>query len=575
MQATMSPQAMCRSENTGTMKNAIAKILLTVIAIAGVAATAAPAEKANRKKPAKARAKKPKRKIQYKKPTREIVTLIARGEASQAVARCEAFLADKPKDTEHRYLLAMAYANLKQIDKSVEVMDAAIDVGVPFERFIAGPRDLLAPLTSSEAFRKYAAGRKIAAPAILQGPMLGTMTDSSVRIWVRTAAEINVSAQAATGQDIQAKQPTEWIKSKSVKTRAAADYTAVIELKGLKPDTEYIYSIVIDGKAIGPLETMSFRTFPSAGKASKFTIAFGGGAGYTPWKEHMWTTIDKRRPQALLLLGDNVYVDMPTVHQTQRYCYYRRQSRPEFRALVAKTPVYAIYDDHDFGTNDCVPGADIDDPPWKRPVWKLFTQNWANPYYGGGEKQPGCWFDFQIGDVDFIMLDGRYYRNKPKRGAASSMLGAAQKKWLFAKLKAAKGTFKVLCSPVPWTFEAKGSSGDTWNGFREERNEIFAFLAAEKIDGVILLSADRHRSDAWKLERPKGYPLYEFESSRLTNIHVHANMSGSLFSYNAKNSYGRLTFDTTKSDPTVTYEIYSIDDELIRTFTVKQSQIKH
>ncbi len=557
------------------MKNTAARILITVIAIAGVAATAAAAEKPKRKKPARARANKPKRKVQYKKPTREIVTLIAGGKAAEAVKRCEAFLAGSPKDTEHQYLLAMAYANLKQIDKSVEAMKAAMEVGVPFERFIAGPRDLLAPLTSSEAFGKYAAGRKIAARPILQGPMLGTMTDSSVRIWVRTAGEISVSAQAATGVDIQAKQPTKWIKSVPVKTLAAADYTAVIELTGLKPDTEYVYSIVVGGKAIGPLESMSFRTFPPAGKASKFSIAFGGGAGYTPWKEHMWTTIDKRRPLAMLLLGDNVYIDMPTVPQTQRYCYYRRQSRPEFRALVAKTPVYAIYDDHDFGTNDCVPGADIDDPPWKRPVWKLFCENWANPYYGGGDKQPGCWFDFRIGDVEFIMLDCRYYRNKPKQGAASSMLGAAQKKWLKTKLKAAKGTFKVLCSSVPWTFEAKGKSGDTWNGFREERNEIFAFLAEQKIDGVLLLSADRHRSDAWKLERPNGYPLYEFESSRLTNIHVHANMKGSLFSYNAKCSYGRLTFDTTKSDPTVTYRIYSIDDELIRTFTLKKSQIKH
>jgi alkaline phosphatase D len=525
-----------------------------------------------RKKPARTR---PKRKIQYKKPTREIVTLVAKGDAQEAVKRCTAFLAGKPKDTEHKFLLAMAYANLKQIDKAAETMAAAVDAGVPFERFLAGPRDLLAPLTSSDAFRKYAARRKIPSPAILQGPMLGTMTDNSVRIWIRTAAEITVSAQAATGKDIQAKQPTRWIQSKPVKTSKDNDYTAVIELTGLKPDTEYVYTLSIDGKAIGPLETMSFRTFPVCGEASKFSVAFGGGAGYTPWNEHMWTTIDKRKPLAMLLLGDNVYIDMPTVHQTQRYCYYRRQSRPEFRALVAKTPVYAIYDDHDFGTNDCIPGADVNDPPWKRPVWKLFTENWANPYYGGGEKQPGCWFDFRIGQVDFIMLDGRYYRNKPKQGAESSMLGAAQKKWLFAKLRAAKGTFKVICSPVPWTFHAKGTSGDTWNGFREERDEIFAFLAEQKVDGAILLSADRHRSDAWKLKRPKGYPLYEFESSRLTNIHVHANQPGSLFSYNAKNSYGRLTFDTTKSDPTVTYKIFSIDDELIHTLVVKKSELKH
>ncbi len=549
-----------------------AKTPLIIILIAAVTATgllAVKPTKPKRKKPAKS-----KRKVQYKKPTREMITLVANGQAGEAVKRCTAFLADNPKDTEHRFLLAVAYASLKRIDQAAEAMVAAIEVGVPFERFIAGPRDLLAPLTASEAFKKYTAARKSKPPAILHGPMLGSMTDSSVRIWVRTAAEANVQAAAATGDDIKAKQPTKWIKSAVVKTSRTDDYTAAIEITGLKPDTEYLYTITVGDKVVNPLERMAFRTFPARGRAAKFSIAFGGGAGYTPWNEHMWTTIDKRRPLAMLLLGDNVYIDMPTVHQTQRYCYYRRQSRPEFRALTARTPVFAIYDDHDFGTNDCIPGPDIDTPNWKRPVWKLFTENWANPYYGGGMKHPGCWFDFQIGDVDFIMLDGRYYRTKPKLGKKSSMLGPVQKKWLYAKLKTAKGTFKVICSPVPWTFKAKGASGDTWNGFQTERNEIFAFLTAEKIDGVILLSADRHRSDVWKITRPDGYALYEFESSRLTNIHVHAPQPGSLFSYNKKNSYGQLTFDTTKSDPTVTYKIFSIDDELIHTFTVKKSEIK-
>ncbi|MDP6546793.1 MAG: alkaline phosphatase D family protein [Phycisphaerae bacterium] len=550
------------------MKTPLIIILIATVTTLGLMA-AGPA-KSKRKKSAR-----PRRKIQYKKPTREMITLVAGGRADQAVKRCTAFLADNPKDTEYRFLLAVAYANLKQIDKAAEEMARAVEAGVPFERFIAGPRDLLAPLTSSDAFRKYAAARKGKSHAVLHGPMLGSMTDTSVRIWVRTAAEASVQAAAATGNDIQAKQPTRWTQSKPAKTTKASDYTAVIEITGLKPDTEYVYTLTVDGKPVVPLEKMEFRTFPARDKPAKFSIAFGGGAGYTPWKEHMWTTIDKRRPLAMLLLGDNVYIDMPTVHQTQRYCYYRRQGRREFRALTARTPVFAIYDDHDFGTNDCIPGPDIDTPPWKRPVWKLFTENWANPYYGGGERQPGCWFDFQIGDVDFIMLDGRYYRTKPKLGAKSSMLGPAQKKWLYAKLKNAKGTFKVICSPVPWTFKAKGKSGDTWNGFQTERNEIFAFLAAQKIDGVILLSADRHRSDVWKLTRPGGYALYEFESSRLTNIHVHAPQRGSLFSYNKKNSYGQLTFDTTRSDPTVTYRIFSIDDELIHTLVVKKSEMKH
>ncbi len=70
----------------------------------------------------------------------------------------------------------------------------------------------------------------------------------------------------------------------------------------------------------------------------------------------MWDTIRKSEPAALLMMGDNVYIDQPQFSLCQHYCYQRRQERSEWRRLVAGTPTYSIYDDHDFGTNDCVPG---------------------------------------------------------------------------------------------------------------------------------------------------------------------------------------------------------------------------
>ncbi|MCD6393848.1 MAG: hypothetical protein J7M40_10100, partial [Planctomycetes bacterium] len=54
-----------------------------------------------------------------------------------------------------------------------------------------------------------------------------------------------------------------------------------------QPDTEYFYQLKIDGKTVAINPAPSFRTFPKRGTKSKFTIAFGGGAGYTPWHEYM------------------------------------------------------------------------------------------------------------------------------------------------------------------------------------------------------------------------------------------------------------------------------------------------
>ena len=101
------------------------------------------------------------------------------------------------------------------------------------------------------------------------------------------------------------------------------------------------------------------------------------------------------------------------------------------------------------------------------------------------------------------------------------MLGPRQKAWLFETLKNSKGMFKVLASPVAFTEGVKPGSKDTWDGFPAEREEIFTFIESNQIDGVFLIAADRHRTDLRTTERPGGYDLYEFESSRLTNRHTH------------------------------------------------------
>jgi alkaline phosphatase D len=501
---------------------------------------------------------------QYKKQNRDAISDIVDGKYDKAIKHFKNYLNKHPKDLESMYGLAVAYAHKQEIGMAITYVQKAVDEGLPFARFLAGPRDLLRPLTNSPQFKTLSEKHAV---ELLHGPMLGCLTGSSAKFWIRTVNEIPVEVivkSTDSGNPFQVRSVG--------KTNSERDFTAVIPVEGLKPGTLYEYELRINGgrKAEGG----RFRTFNPSGGPVKFQVGFGGGAGFTPQYERMWNTIAGRNLPAFLLLGDNVYIDNPTRPAVQQYCYYRRQSRTEYRNFIASAAIFAIWDDHDFTTNDAGGGPAIRKPEWKIPVWRTFTYNWNNPYYGGGEKQPGCWFDFSIGDVDFFMLDGRYYRDKP-RIENPSMLGGAQKKWLFEKLKSSRATFKVLASPVPWALGAKPGSRDPWQGYREEREQIFSFLQTNRIDGVILIAADRHRSDAWKIERENGYDLYEFESSKLTNIHTHKIMPGAMFGYNKKCSFGLLTFDTTKTDPEVTYQIISIDNELIWEFSLKKSQLTH
>jgi len=502
-------------------------------------------------------------------PGRNGVRLLAAGEIEKGKAKAQE---DAPRmnsatdDAEAHFILALAACLENDPATALEHAKLAVEGGVPFTRFQADPREVFAPLYAHEGFKQWAKGQQ---QMLLHGPMLGAVTDASARLWVRTADEAKVQvelrpARGAGGAAVTANGAT----------RADRDYTTVVEVKGLKPNTEYAYTVKVDGRPEGKPAT--FRTFAPRGEAAKFSIAFGGGAGYTPPHERMWTLLADHDPTAMLLLGDNVYIDDPEHALTQRYCYYRRHARPEWREFTASTPIFTIYDDHDFGMNDCVPGPEIDNPPWKRQVWNVYRENWVNPSYGGEEKQPGCWYDFHIGDVHFIMLDCRYYRDLK----GGSMIGPVQKKWLFETLKHSKGTFKVLASSVPWSAGVKGGSKDTWDGFPAEREEIFAFLEDNRINGVLLMAADRHRSDLRRTPRPNGYDLYEVMSSRLTNVHTHGlvkNARGSEFilGYNEKCSFGKLTFDTTAADPKITYEIYSIDNEPVGTFDLKLSALSH
>ena len=155
------------------------------------------------------------------------------------------------------------------------------------------------------------------------------------------------------------------------------------------------------------------------------------------------------------------------------------------------------------------------------------------------------------------------------------MLGPVQKAWLFETLKNSRGTFKVLASPVPWTAGIKPGSKDPWDGFPEEREEIFSFIEANEIEGLFLIAADRHRTDLRKTERPNGYDLYEFESSRLTNRHTHrvVNTPGLLWGYNKTCSFGLMRFDTTRDAPNVTFECITIDGDVTHRYELPVSAL--
>ncbi len=395
------------------------------------------------------------------------------------------------------------------------------------------------------------------------GPMVSSVTENSIVIWLRTPQPETIHYTLFNSLGIPVGE------GRAGSTSEKNDLTLKFQIRGLFPNTRYKYALA-DSRGEIPLENASFRTAPSKGQETKVRVAFGGGSRYNHPKERIWDTIAKREPDIFLFLGDNLYLDDPQHRNLQRVYYYRRQLRPEYRRLTSSTAIYAIWDDHDFGKNDCAGGLDPFKPDWKVPVWKVFKENWANPGFGNGPEQPGCWFKFSHGDIDFFMTDGRYYRDFKK----GTMLGPVQKQWLLESLKASTATFKVIASGTLWTETADKGGKDSWWGVREEREEILSLIDTDNIGGVLLLSADRHRTDVYEIKRPNGYTLYEFETSKLTNNHTHGTKKEALFSYNKGNFFGTLDFDLTPRDPTVTFRCITIDGKQVYELPLKRSQLQ-
>ncbi len=382
-------------------------------------------------------------------------------------------------------------------------------------------------------------------PRLLQGPMVGSISEGEARIWVRLNGPHRVRVRYAPAglEDRRLERTT-----KAVLALPTRDHTAVIPLKGLEPNTAYRYSVTIKGEKSGDAgKEWVFRTLPPGNLPGKFRVAFGSCASvdFDP-AQPIWKTVSRVRPRAFLWLGDNIYADSQDMEVLRRK-YRRQRMVKSLLVFQATVPQLAIWDDHDFGLND----GDRTFPA-KKSSLAVFREYWANLQYGL-PGTPGVFFQWSIGNVDFFFLDTRTYRdpNILPSFPGKTLLGVRQKAWLKAALGRSRAVFKVLVSSGTWT-EGKGRFKDSWGAFLKERDEIFDFIRDRGITGVFLLAGDSHRAQINVIPRSNsgGYDLYEVISSPLAQaVHRGRIRPGGFRPLRPPNAFsmnfGLLEFDTT------------------------------
>ncbi len=421
------------------------------------------------------------------------------------------------------------------------------------------PRATFKTVSEDEKVRALVEGQRI---VHLGGPMLGEITESSAKIWVRTVKPASVEVKA--GEKTFG----------PVKSSFETDLTAIVPVTGLKPGTETSYKVLVDGKEITNAGTMVITT-PPQGDSGKVRIAFGTcqhrwGLG----NEKQADAILSRKPHALLAYGDVAVQDRKSNFGMCRADYALRDFHPAWQKIVATTPVYASWDDHDYYANDAwgIPrnGSDQD----RRDVRAVFKSSWNNPYYGLGDEGGGIFQHTRVGPCDIIMTDNRYFREKEGKHC---FLGKEQMAWLKRTLKACRGPFIIMSCGTMWS-DYVSNGKDSWGKYDQEgREEIFSLIEEEKIGGVLLISGDRHGARAFTIPRPSGFKFYEFEPASLGGrggpAATSENWKTQLYGTSSKYAFGEFSIDASLDDPEVTFRLIHQDAEILYEITLKRSQL--
>jgi alkaline phosphatase D len=376
--------------------------------------------------------------------------------------------------------------------------------------------------------------------------LLGSVSDTGVKVWARASragnlqVEVKASGQAWPGRTVGA-----------TRLEADADFTGVVVVDGLLPDTAYEYRSVVDGQ---PVDGGAFRTLPAAGQPGAFRFVLGGDLDerFAPF-----TILDRvleARAAFGILLGDLVYADQPAAPpatvEAYRAKYRANWADPSFRRLTGHTPFFAIWDDHEI-VND-YDGADAERYQAARTALQEYIGH-ANP---APRRSGALYYSFQVADVEFFVLDTRSHRhrNGSAEDSGKSMLGPEQKAELKSWLASSRAPFKIVLSSVPFHDLVPGRPDD-WNAFAAERTELLEYIRDRGIPGVVILSGDQHWSSAVQLAP---YGVWELNATPLAQyVRAQASIDDPrlALAYLDSTAFGVVDVDTRDREPRLTFSV--------------------
>ncbi|MEE9393300.1 MAG: alkaline phosphatase D family protein [Planctomycetota bacterium] len=340
--------------------------------------------------------------------------------------------------------------------------------------------------------------------ALLQGPVLLQRDATQCELWFRFDREGRYQVELSK---FESPEPTNPVLIDLIALEKR-DFCATIRLRKLHPDTLYGIRLLTSTGSFMAGSALFVRTPPRRRASTR--LVFASCADENEATGRVLERIGEDRPDALVLLGDTPYIDTTRL-SVQRRRYREFAGWGALARVVRRTPLYSIWDDHDFGRNDSDGNL-----PGKENSRRAFIEYRRHPNDPG--KHAGIYQRFSCGAAEVFLLDTRTFAATEDSSAAPgtpTLLGKDQWQWLTESLRKSRAPFKILACGMIWNGAVRPGKPDHWASYPAEREALFRFIGEEKISGVVLIGGDIHRSRhlSHLSEKSAGYRLHEFISS--------------------------------------------------------------
>jgi alkaline phosphatase D len=307
-----------------------------------------------------------------------------------------------------------------------------------------------------------------------------------------------------------------------------------VDVDGLEPAREYWYRFIAGGETSPVGRT---RTLPAPGGAARrVRFAYGSCAHF----EHGWYSGYRHMladaPDLVLFLGDYIYEGSWGTHSVRRHAgpaeaftlgdyrvrHAQTKTDADLQRLHAQVPWAFTWDDHEVDNDYAGTQSEHLDPQFlarRTAAYQAYFEHMPLPWrmLPKADGMPiHAHLDF--GDLArFYLLDDRQYRTpqacQPQgRGGSGdvdagcaeltmperTMLGAAQERWLEARLGDTRAHWNVLAQQTLFgAFENRpgpeeGRWSDAWDGYPASRERVLAGLERHRVANPVVVGGDVH-----------------------------------------------------------------------------------